>query len=228
MPTNPIQNTKQPMQHPNPYGASNPNGPAPSVPLTVYRELAAELQATQAMLDSLHAQNQQLTRDNQSLSEQNQQLQVEVEKVVQSALHMKQVADTRLGGTSEATSAFPHGETIGESQPSFDTLTPKSKNSRSPRKPSMGGRDKIAELPPLYPNSPQPTPAKGSSSAGFFPGGEFPGFGEELSDKGGAWLLVAIIAIVVVAFGGGYAFMRPIYERQMQQTQPQQFRPPNN
>jgi len=40
---------------------------SPSVPLSVYRELAAELQAAEAMLDSCNAQNQHLAKQNQQL-----------------------------------------------------------------------------------------------------------------------------------------------------------------
>ena len=49
---------------------------AASVPIPVYRELAAELQATRVMLEALNTQNQQL-------SQQNQQLRQEVGRVVQ-------------------------------------------------------------------------------------------------------------------------------------------------
>ncbi len=40
---------------------------SPSVPISVYRELAAELQAAEALLDSLNAQNQHLAKHNQKL-----------------------------------------------------------------------------------------------------------------------------------------------------------------
>src|ERR671932_1404082 len=67
---------------------------SPSVPISVYRELAAELQAAQAMLESLKAQNQQLVK-------QNQQLRQEVEKAVQSAQHLQQIVAS-FGSVSEA------------------------------------------------------------------------------------------------------------------------------
>jgi len=63
---------------------ANSNPQRASVPISVYRELAAELQTAEAMLDSLNAQNQQLVQQNQHLRQ-------EIEKVVQSALHMQQV-----------------------------------------------------------------------------------------------------------------------------------------
>jgi cell division protein FtsB len=55
-----------------------------SVPISVYRELAAELQSAQATIDSLKAQNQNLVK-------QNHQLQQQVDKVVQSAQHLQQI-----------------------------------------------------------------------------------------------------------------------------------------
>ncbi|RZM76070.1 hypothetical protein [Leptolyngbya iicbica] len=53
-------------------------GYAPSVPISVYRELAAELKTTQSTLDALTQQNQQLLR-------QNQLLRTEIHRFVQSA-----------------------------------------------------------------------------------------------------------------------------------------------
>ena len=58
---------------------------APSVPMTVYRELAAELRANQAVIDSLNSRNQQLL-------EQNQRLKQEIHNVVQATLSLGQVA----------------------------------------------------------------------------------------------------------------------------------------
>jgi chromosome segregation ATPase len=75
---------------------SSANAYCPSVPISVYRELAAELQAAQAMLDSLNTQNQQLVQ-------QNHQLRQEVHKVVQSAQHLQQVVAS-LGSVEEKTS----------------------------------------------------------------------------------------------------------------------------
>lgn len=60
---------------------------APSVPISVYRELADQMQANQADLEYLKAQNQQLSR-------QNQQLRQEIQKLVQSAIYLQQVANS--------------------------------------------------------------------------------------------------------------------------------------
>ncbi|MGC9503594.1 hypothetical protein [Baaleninema sp.] len=219
------------MQHPNPYGSGSPNGPTPSVPLTVYRELAAELQATQAMLDSLHLQNQQLTRENQSLSQHNQQLQAEVTKVVNSTLHMKKVA--------EALKAPPHVTSHGNSERVSPPPRPhRPKGSDRPVEafapPATTRPEKSADLPPVYPNSPHvPQSMEDPSSSRLFSDPQFDPnnatvFGEDFSDRGGIWLLAGIAAIVVTAFGAGYWLVRPLLDRQPSQVQPQQVQPPFN
>jgi hypothetical protein len=93
------------MPKPNPHSrgtSDGVNGNARAVPLAVYRELAAELQATQTLLDSLHEQNQQLNQDNQLLSRENQQLKSEIVKVVNSVQQMGKVAQSfELGDTHQ-------------------------------------------------------------------------------------------------------------------------------
>lgn len=61
---------------------------APSVPLSVYRELAAELQAAKLVSDSLNAQNQQLAK-------QNQQLRQEIAKAVESILRLEKIVKSQ-------------------------------------------------------------------------------------------------------------------------------------
>lgn len=221
------KNSKQPMQHPNPHGSGNPNGQSPSVPLTVYRELAAELQATQAMLDSLHAQNQQLSQENQSLSYQNQQLLSEVHNVVHSVFTLRQVADALEPSTTPA-EISPHNSNNprrSEALPQLD----RPQTDSAPVNPSQD-QDSVSNLPPLYPNQAPnrtsgPTPNRtpqNPSNRPRFSAVEFNAMSDDFSAKGGLWLLMAIFAIVITAFGAGYWFMRPIYERLLQQQQPQQ------
>jgi len=66
----------------------------PSVPLSIYRELALELQATQETIDALKSQNQQLARQNQHLRQ-------EIEKVVQHVSYLQQVVDTTVANQIE-------------------------------------------------------------------------------------------------------------------------------
>jgi cobalamin biosynthesis Mg chelatase CobN len=64
---------------------SEPANYAPSVPMTVYRELAAELRANRAVIDSLNSRNQQLLKQNQMLKQ-------EIHNVVQATLQLGQFA----------------------------------------------------------------------------------------------------------------------------------------
>jgi hypothetical protein len=60
--------------------------PSPSVPMSVYKELAAELQATRAMVDSLNTKNQHLAQQNQTIRQ-------EVERVVQASFNLQQIVE---------------------------------------------------------------------------------------------------------------------------------------
>jgi len=98
----PNVNTKangQPARMPQPAPASGNPSKSPSVPISLYREVASELQTTQTTLQSLKTQNQELTQKNQ-------QLRLEIERVVQSALHLRQIADPSWG-SAIASEALP-------------------------------------------------------------------------------------------------------------------------
>jgi hypothetical protein len=91
MPNVNIKAHGQPMKPSQP--ASSSAAQAPSVPISLYREVASELQTTRSTLQSLKTENQELTQKNQ-------QLRLEIERVVQSALHLRQIADPSWGSVS--------------------------------------------------------------------------------------------------------------------------------
>jgi len=62
---------------------------APSVPMTVYRELAAELRANKAVIDSLNSRNQQLLQQNQMLKH-------EIHSVVQATFNLSKAAGVSM------------------------------------------------------------------------------------------------------------------------------------
>ncbi|WP_171974778.1 hypothetical protein [Leptolyngbya sp. 'hensonii'] len=183
------------------------------MPISLYREVSAELQAARTMLDSLHNQNQQLTR-------QNQQLRVEIERVVQVSLRLRQVADSfqpsNRGATTEADYTPPevpdelpppsgsrggrpgvrHGNT--RHHPETESAHPAA-NSRS------GSKNQ-----PSKPDSPDPT----LLSEELFTGQEEGQYnrgpkGEQGPDFNGWWLAIVILLIVVSAFGAGFLIVRP-------------------
>jgi hypothetical protein len=71
---------------------------SPSVPISVYRELAAEVHTLRAQLDAASFQNK-------GLVEQNQKLRLEIERIVQSALHLRQISDGNLTAPAPALAA---------------------------------------------------------------------------------------------------------------------------
>ncbi|MEO0887289.1 MAG: hypothetical protein AAFY54_15390 [Cyanobacteria bacterium J06648_10] len=89
----------KPSHHADPQSA--PTHYAPSVPMSVYRELAAELRANKAVIDSLNSRNQQLL-------DQNQRLKKEIHNVVQATLSLGQYAGVaRPAPQDDYAQAFP-------------------------------------------------------------------------------------------------------------------------
>lgn len=164
------------------------NGYAPSVPISVYRELAAELQATRAMLDSLNSQNQQLTQ-------QNQQLRAEVEKVVQSALQLQKVAGLPHPVRAAIVKDIPtiHPDILDEPIYAIPTSRPIPRSApprlEAPEPPIISEKLIIEQEEPRSRRSPQ-SERGGSGLDGF-------------------WLGVVIFLIVVSAFGAGFVIVRP-------------------
>lgn len=166
-----------------------------SVPLSVYRELAAELQAVEAMLNSLDAQNQQLAR-------QNQQLRQEIEKAVQSVFYLKQVADSAGAASSNyaRTSNFrshPSRPVAGSSRPMHRSRPPSgvqsaANGSFSSRETGSGFSEKVfTEEQSHYRRRPQLDTA---------------------SQISGWRLAIAILLIMVTAFSAGYLLVRPLMQ----------------
>lgn len=90
----------------NQMGHKPENNYSPSVPISVYREATAELQATQIKLESLKVHNEQLIQ-------QNQKLRREFEKVIQSATQLQETLNSSMlvtQVTQPQVSSFPHSE----------------------------------------------------------------------------------------------------------------------
>ncbi|MGA9380427.1 MAG: hypothetical protein WBV73_16810 [Phormidium sp.] len=193
-------NPKQPHQNAGNGGQNIPTSAgnnARSVPISIYRELAAELQATRVMLESLNNQNQQLY-------EQNQQLRREIEKVVHSALYLKQVADASVAGTRQAD--FIHPEMRSESSDiSYLRQLNKRPHPHSiPNPPTLGVEafDDNEPLMPIFQEKLVTEQVQGR----YRRNSQL----DRNSEINGWWLTLAIVLIVVTAFGAGYLFMRPL------------------
>lgn len=171
--------------------STSANAYSPSVPISVYRELADELQAARTTMDSLKVQNQQLVK-------QNQQLRQEVEKVIQSAQHLQYVIDSfKPGGGVEGTrsqyskppesrSTTSSSARTANNSPDFEFAPP----SHNPEPPSSPYRETV--VIEQESRSRRTPPSEG------------------LSDVSGWMLIVAILLIVLTAFGTGFLIVRPL------------------
>jgi hypothetical protein len=177
-------NTKSPRdgRQPDRPAKNASSNQAASVPISLYRQIAAELQTSKTMLDSLKVQNQQLVK-------QNQQLRAEIEKVVQSSLHLRQVAD----------SFQPIASELGEISPSVVSSPPPDVPLRTPP-------------PPTPPANPNPIETDTALLQEFFTEQESQprraAKASKSSELSGLSLVVAIILTVMVAFGLGFVGLR--------------------
>ena len=180
------------------------SGYAPSVPISVYRELATELQATKAVVDSLTTQNQQLVRQNQLLKQ-------EIHKVVHATLQLGQFAGVAqpstpieapalsetMGETNQGASYMappPHRERPSRSNPSRSNLSPGGLVALNRPLKSLGSsliKDR------LFSSQTDPSHRKGQSSG-------------EIRDFSGLWVALSILLVVLTAFGAGFLIMRPL------------------
>lgn len=187
------------MQNPSTDRYSMPtpaNKYSPSVPISVYRELAAELQAAQTTVDSLKSQNQQLVK-------QNQQLQQQVEKVVHSAQHLQQIVSSFSGATATNQVEIPRSKPV--SQPASRPVAP------PPPPHHHDPRESVIEFPASFQDEPE-----------FSPYAETvvieqedtrirrPVVSESVADVNGWMLIIAILLIVLTAFGTGFLIVRPL------------------
>ena len=187
---------------------------SPAVPLSVYRELAAELQATQTMLDSLNAQNRQLRKSNQHM-------QLELDQIIASAQKMQQISAPAHQATQQQVAQEL------QTQPKVQKKSRKGRAS-SPKAKAKPGRSAQAHLPSQPSQSPHPS---AQPSAQLPPGDREtavqalnkmlterdhphtrPKLSGERGDLSAWWLMAMVLFIVVTAFGTGFMLVRPFLD----------------
>lgn len=181
--------------------ASQSSHYAPSVPISVYRELATELQKTQARVEALTQQNQQLVRQNRLLRN-------EIQRFVQSAEQLG-----RFAGVAPAES--PPAPVAGTPQPdagvSPETAVAPAEKSAAVASGRVGGGSVNSAIVPQE-RGPQP-----EQTRLFTEQRDEPRRGQSLSrrspDLGNLWLVTTILLVVVTAFGAGFLIMRPLLNR---------------
>ncbi len=164
-----------------------------SVPLSVYGDLAAELQAAQAMLDALTSKNQQLSQENQQLRE-------EIAKAVQSVMHLRHVLDSH---------EVPSYNQVPRSSPDLRTepsRRPKPIPKQQPVRRVKSQRQNVNVVEVGYPRT-EPVFIE-EQEVRYYPFKE-----SKPKEINSWWLIFAIFLIVLSAFGAGYLIVRPLFER---------------
>ncbi|NET06560.1 MAG: hypothetical protein F6K16_18030 [Symploca sp. SIO2B6] len=163
----------------------------PSVPISVYRELAAELQTARARLESLNNQNQQLVKQNQLLHQ-------EVEKVVKSAQHLQQVVASLKPVSQHGKSS--DGSAIPSPSPPATTAPLPRNTTATPE----------VEFPRESHQSETNTSPYGETLVFEQEEERYrrPNSSEGSSDVSGWLLVVVIITILLTAFGSGFLLVK--------------------
>jgi hypothetical protein len=184
----------------------NSNTYSPSVPISLYREVTAELQAAQAMLDSLKTHNQQLVQ-------QNQQLRREVETVVQVSQQLQQVVNSAQSVTQTGMPQMPSVKFNFSVEPESPAPATSQTNSALPQAPpapqTVAFPFPLPEPEPTAPSMPQPLPEQLFTEVPSLPY-RLRSKPKKASDLSGLWLAIAIFLIVIAAFGAGYLVVRPL------------------
>ncbi|MEK0179097.1 MAG: hypothetical protein EAZ78_03130 [Oscillatoriales cyanobacterium] len=206
-----MQNTTLPDHN----SSANSNNYSPSVPISLYREVTAELQSAQAMLDSLKTHNQQLVQ-------QNQQLRREVETVVQASIYLQQAVNSAQSvsqtGMPQMTPVKKFNLTVESPRLASlpfpaDYSVPNDTSTPNPAPPTVNFPFPIAAAEPTAPSLDEQQPDKLPEKL-FTEVPETPyrlrSQPKKASDFSGLWLALAIFLIVIAAFGAGYVVVRPL------------------
>ncbi|NJN74485.1 MAG: hypothetical protein HC799_17680 [Limnothrix sp. RL_2_0] len=189
---------------------SNPaNYSSPSVPISVYKQLAGELNMAKNEISALKTENQQLRSNNQKL--QNQVLQV-----IQAGEHLKQMVNRYDFGAEsyqlappeqasppkEIAPAFPTPQ-LPESSPQPQYVAPPMATKVAP--PQKSQKPQRQATPTQSPKSGKPVRLATVSASSA------PTMAEETEDGVNGWIIVLVaIAIVCTAFGAGYMVVLPL------------------
>ncbi|MEM1392636.1 MAG: hypothetical protein AAGG00_04950 [Cyanobacteria bacterium P01_H01_bin.150] len=179
--------------------ASTSQAYSASVPLSVYRELAAELQATQAAIHQLNQQNEYLAQENHVLRQ-------EIAKTVNAVMHLQNAANYSTNASYNSTLNTSLNQVPPETnqkrhasdnrQYKHQNVPPKRvKRSRSPVPPQV-----TEYFEPL----PEPVFIEEEQASYYYEDES------EFSQVNGWWLIFAIVFIIFMGFGAGYVVVRPL------------------
>jgi hypothetical protein len=174
-----------------PVGSTPPTTPGPSVPISIYRQLAHELQASQAEIEILKKQNSKLATQNQQLKQgavQVFEMAHHLQTLIQSQSPREELPDLDSipSHLPMATGSITTGSiTTGSMPPGLGLAQDNSH--------PLSLEESEAEV--LYRERPEQLDASVSS--------------EQAVELSGWWLALSVILVVVSMFGMGFLFARP-------------------
>ncbi len=164
-----------------------PQAQPPSVPLSVYRQLAAELQTTKAMLETLNVQTNQL-------SQENRQLRQEIEQTIQFVLRLQKTVNV------------PPANSYQPPSPSFHVDTNRQKTPPPQPEKVYHPQSSVVEVESF--DHPEEM---------IFTEEQEVSYRYSTSEPSGPvnrlWIFLAIFLVTVTAFGAGFLVVRPLLQR---------------
>ncbi|MCP6762709.1 MAG: hypothetical protein NHB32_29015 [Fischerella sp. CENA71] len=213
---------------------------SPSVPLSVYRDLAAELQAAQAKINALTAQQAQVTQENQLLRE-------EIAKAIQSVLQLQKLLDASSQSKSQQ---VPQAQVTTDVEAVSPLISSIGNNQKPPEEPQKVAQTKEFSGNPTKANQQVTTPPVSKQQVNktskpqtkkaqprqqahpLYTEMEIPvsmseavlieqqevvaySSSEPESEKvNGWWFFLMMVLIIFLGFGAGYLVVRPFIEHQ--------------
>ncbi len=176
-----------------------------SVPLSVYRELAAELQATQIAIHQLNRQNEHLAQENHVLRQ-------EIAKTVNAVLHLQNAVNYKANVAYNSSPSPSFNQTpVETNQKQYAPQKPKPQHQRQQVAPKrVKHHSRKSPVMPQVTEYIEPLPEPifiEEEQATYYYDDE-----SQMSQVSGWWLIFAIVFIIVMGFGAGYVVVRPLLE----------------
>lgn len=182
---------------------------SPSVPMSLYKEVTAELQAAQAKLASLQAHNQQLVQQNQQLRQEVEtivQQVIQLQNAVNSAQALNQVVSSS-GSQSGLSLSVKVPSFVEESFPGTPLLSPVTPTPATSFPPAP---DMRSQMPQLEVPAPTPVAEEFYTTEEPDPASLRRRSQPQPTELKSTWLVVIICLIMIAAFGAGFLFVRPL------------------
>lgn len=173
-----------------------------SVPLSVYRELAAELQAAQAAIHQLNLKNEHLAQENHVLRQ-------EIAKTVNAVLHLQNAANSSANVAQNSNYHTSFNQTSVEAREKRYAAPQNTQYKRKNVPPKRAKRPRTSPVVPQVTEFIEPLPEpiyiEEEEARYYYPD-------ESESQVSGWWLIFAIVLIIFMGFGAGYVVVRPLLE----------------